>query len=148
MYDAINKAASAGKSRTLHTKESRKFSPSYGVRKGFIKDPNWPPPVFPDEGTASMRRSRRVACTFKVQVGDEAPVATSGDVSLGGAKFILGERVTSRVVDVLVGKADATSKATAEILAILPKGDGFVYHARFVDPAEAAPVWKLVEAQA
>ena len=118
---------------------SGKFSPSFGVRRGLIKDPNWPPAQFPDHGSAASRRFRRVELAFDVELRGEA-VSVHGDVSEGGAMFLLDRRVETSHVDIVVkGKA-----ARAEVLSASKKGLAFAHHCRFIDSAEALPVWEAV----
>jgi hypothetical protein len=141
MSDVFTKANSVGTviNRKGHSTASGKFSPSFGVRRGLIKDPNWPPAQFPEHGTAASRRFRRVELSFDVELrGETAHV--HGDVSQGGAMFLLDRRVETRHVDIVVkGKA-----ARAEVLSASKKGNAFAHHCRFIDIAEAMPVWEAV----
>ena len=68
MDNHFTNAGGAGSSRKFAQRETKvaRFSPSYGVRKGFIKDPNWPPAQFPEEGNATQRRFRRMPASFAV----------------------------------------------------------------------------------
>jgi len=127
--------------RTGRSTAAGKFSPSFGVRRGLIKDPNWPPAEFPEHGTAASRRFRRIDATFVVELRGEQ-VSVKGDVSEGGAMFLLDRRVETKVVDVVVNGI----AARAEILSASKKGSSFAHHCRFLDSAEALPVWQAVAA--
>lgn len=141
MHDAFSKANSVSSviKRNGRSTASGKFSPSFGVHRGLIKDPNWPPAQFPEHGTAASRRFRRIDTTFVVATrGEELTV--KGDISEGGAMFLLDRKVDTRVVDVMVkGKA-----ARAEVLSTSKKGTLFAHHCRFLDAAESMPVWQQV----
>jgi hypothetical protein len=141
MDNVFTKSNSVGSmiNRTGRSTAAGKFSPSFGVRRGLIKDPNWPPAQFPEHGTAASRRFRRVEATFDVALRGEQ-VRVNGDVSEGGAMFLLDRRVETKVVDVVVqGKA-----ARAEVLSASKKGHFFAHHCRFLDSAESLPVWEAV----
>ena len=141
MSDVFTKANSVGSviNRKGHSTASGKFSPSFGVRRGLIKDPNWPPAQFPEHGTAASRRFRRVELSFDVELRGES-VSVRGDVSQGGAMFLLDRRVETKHVDIVVkGKA-----ARAEVLSTSKKGNAFAHHCRFIDASESMPVWEAV----
>jgi PilZ domain len=140
----FNSIAGSTSGRKLETKETRRFSPSYGVRKGFIKDPNWPPAQFPDEGNATDRRFRRIACSFKVRNDDGELISTSGDISEGGARFTLKRPLVTDTVELVGGN----KKARAEIIATVSTVNGYVYRTRFLDTVEAAPVFAAITANA
>jgi hypothetical protein len=54
--------------------------------------------------------------------------------------FLLDRRVETKHVDIVVkGKA-----ARAEVLSASKKGHAFAHHCRFIDSAEALPVWEAV----
>ncbi len=141
MSDVFTKSTSISSviNRKGHSTASGKFSPSFGVRQGLIKDPNWPPAEFPEHGTAASRRFRRVEATFGVELRGEAH-EVRGDISEGGAMFLLGRRVDTSHVDIVV-KGVA---ARAEVLSASKKGTSFAHHCRFIDAAEAQPVWEAV----
>ena len=128
MFDAINKAGGIGhrlglKSGGMH------FSPSYGVRNGFIKDPNWPPAQMPEDGSVSNRRQLRVKCGFMIRIAGANLVPTFGDISSGGAKFTLDAAIGNEV-EVLAG--DFVAKA--EVLQVLKGAGKFTYRVKFTDP--------------
>ena len=135
-----NTIAGNSSSRKLETKQSRRFSPSYGVRMGFIKDPNWPPARFPEEGNATDRRFRRVTASFKVRNDDGELIATMGDISEGGARFTMKKPLVTETVEVMGGK----SKARAEIISTVNTVNGYVYRTRFLDQVEAMPVVEAI----
>lgn len=141
MSDVFTKSSTISSviNRKGHSLASGRFSPSFGVHRGLIKDPNWPPAQFPEFGTAKARRFRRVEMSFSVELRG-ATVNVQGDVSEGGAMFLLDHEVDTKVVDVIV-----TSKvARAEVLSVSRRGNAFAHHCRFVDTAEARPVWEAV----
>lgn len=142
MYDAFSKAATVSPAahRKLKKSNSAKFSPSYGVHRGLIKDPNWPPAEFPETGTAMSRRNRRVVAKFNVMV-DGAPVSVEGDLSLGGAMFTMPTRLGAKSVVLELGGY----KAQAEVLSASKKGNTFAHHCRFVDVNESRPLWDIVK---
>ena len=138
MDNVFNKAAGAGSNRKFGGPKVARFSPSYGVRRGFIKDPNWPPAKFPDEGNAANRRFRRMPATFTVRIGDAAESMTvSGNISSGGVMFVMSSVLGSEKIQVSYGGA----MAHAEVIASESKGSQFMYRAHFVDVTEAASVW-------
>ncbi|MBL8910757.1 MAG: PilZ domain-containing protein [Archangium sp.] len=142
MHDAHSKSGSISSSvskRSTKSTAAGKFSPSFGVRRGLIKDPNWPPAQFPEHGTAASRRFRRVDTKFIISVrGEEAEV--KGDVSEGGAMFLLDRRLDAKTVHVMVGG----KAARAEILSCSKKGNAYAHHCRFTSADEAQPVWAAV----
>jgi hypothetical protein len=125
--------------RNLRSSAAGKFSPSFGVHRGLIKDPNWPPSEFPEFGAANSRRFRRVEAAFDV-VADGVQLPVKGDMSLGGAMFLLNSRIENQVITVLVKGA----QAQAEILSTSKRGFAFAHHCRFLDPSEAAAVWQFI----
>ncbi|MFO0595739.1 MAG: PilZ domain-containing protein [Myxococcaceae bacterium] len=141
MHDAFSKSGSVSSvlNRTGRTSPAGKFSPSFGVRHGLIKDPNWPPAEFPEGGSATSRRFRRVEAKFEVSV-QGALMPVKGDVSQGGAMFQLDRRLDVKHVDVVVqGKV-----ARAEIVSCSKKGAAFAHHCRFLDIAQSQVVWQVI----
>jgi hypothetical protein len=141
MYDSFSKSVPVSSviNRRSHPEPQKKFSPSFAVRHGLIKDPNWPPAEFPESGNAAARRTRRVEANFEVELRGEVH-RVHGDISEGGAMFILDRQVDTRVVDIVVkGKA-----ARAEVLTLSRRGTTFAHHCRFLDVNEARPVWEAV----
>jgi hypothetical protein len=141
MYDAMQRASSSSVGRKLKKHSNSQFSPSWGVHKGLIRDPNWPPAQFPTAGTAAARRSRRIACDFQVQAGTKR-LDVHGDISRGGAMFILSERLPA--TQVLVTYKGFT--AAAEIISHTTRGGQTAHHLRFIASAEALPLAAAVEA--
>ena len=138
MDNVFNKAAGAGSNRKFraHAKVSS-FSPSYGVRKGFIKDPNWPPAQFPVDGLATSRRFRRVPAAFQVSVGGAEAVTVVGNLSSGGVMFAMSNVLTSEKIEITFGG----HKAAAEVIASESKGASFIYRAHFTDLDAAGEIW-------
>lgn len=130
---------SAVTTRKAHSESKRRFSPSYGVHKGYIKDPNWPPAHFPEEGLAAARRFRRVEIRFDLELaGEVKPVL--GDISAGGAMFLFNEsRPGAEVVVLLKGV-----RAKAKVLSVSPKGALFAHHCQFVDASEGRALFEAV----
>lgn len=136
MFDAISKAGGAN-ARRREGSGGMHFSPSYGVRAGYIKDPNWPPAQIPDDGTAAQRRQLRVKCGFMIRVPGGALAATAGDISAGGAKFTLDAAIGSEV-EVLAGE----HVARATVLQVLKGGGQFTYRVRFDDAKAGEQVFE------
>ena len=138
MDNVFNKAAGAGSNRKFsNVLKVARFSPSWGVRRGLIKDPNWPPAHFPAEGNAASRRFRRMPASFQVRIGGAEPIVVSGNISSGGAMFVMSSVLTSDKIEVCYEGASAH----AEVIASESKGSQFMYRAHFVDVSEAASVW-------
>ena len=76
---------------------------------------------------------------FGVELRGEA-VQVTGDVSEGGAMFLLDRKVETKHVDIVVKGL----VARAEVLSASKKGSDFAHHCRFIDSAEALPVWEAV----
>ncbi len=122
--------------RKTRSKSTAKFSPSFAVRHGLISDPNWPPAHFPEDGKAAARKSRRVEYDFRVGLpGIEVPVR--GDLSVGGAMFLLNRKADVKAVDIIVKKV----KATADIISVTKKGEWYAHHCRFSDAAAGKAVF-------
>ena len=141
MTDVFTKSGSVGSviHRQGQSTASGKFSPSFGVRRGLIKDPNWPPAHFPEHGTAASRRFRRVESTFDLSFRGEQ-IEVKGDVSQGGAMFVLNRRLDTKQIEIVV----KGHKAKAEVLSTSKKGNAFAHHCRFLDVSESGPVWEAV----
>lgn len=122
--------------RKVRNSKAHRFSPSYAVHKGLIRDPNWPPVEFPAEGNAAMRRYRRIVCELSVTIDGQSHVV-KGDLSKGGAMFLLPLRQETRTVTVSFRDA----RAVAEVLATTKKDGQVAHHARFVDLREGQAVW-------
>jgi hypothetical protein len=143
MYDAMQRASGFNFHRNLKKRRNAQFSPSWGVHKGLIRDPNWPPAQFPEAGSAAARRSRRVTCDFDIEVNGQVR-HVHGDISRGGAMFILTERLpVSQLVVAYRGL-----KANAEVISHTSRGIETRHHVRFVSPQGALPLALAVEADA
>ena len=137
MDNAFARASTASNPhRKLKDSKAHRFSPSYGVHKGLIRDPNWPPTEFPAEGNAAMRRNRRILCELSVTI-DGQTHAVKGDLSKGGAMFMLPIRSETRMVTI----AFASVQARAMVLTTSKKDGQVAHHSRFVDPGEGLAVW-------
>lgn len=138
MDNVFNKAAGASSNRKFSTRAKvSNFSPSYGVRKGFIKDPNWPPAQFPTEGLATSRRFRRVPAAFQVRVGGAEAITVTGNLSSGGVMFAMSNVLTSEKIEITF----AGHTAAAEVIASESKGSSFIYRAHFTDLDAADEIW-------
>jgi len=145
MDDVFSKAPGSGSNRTFKAKEVRAhFSPSYGVHRGLIKDPSWPPTHFPEDGAAMARRSLRADCSFQVLFDGGAPIKVTGDISDGGARFVAPAHASDSHVQVLVDDRGTQVAARAEILSCHAKGNGFEYRARIPDAVQATALWQAV----
>jgi len=115
----------------------RKFSPSFGVHKGLIPDPNWPPVEFPEDNVAMQRRFRRVRCDLVLHA-EGLRRRVPGDLSKGGAMVLLPQMLTIPVVTIeLNGK-----QAEAQVLSATPVGPLFAHHVQFIDEASGHAVWR------
>jgi len=141
MSDVFTKSGSVGSviHRQGRSTAAGKFSPSFGVRRGLIKDPSWPPPHFPEHGSAASRRFRRVEATFDISLRGEQ-IEVKGDVSQGGAMFVLNRRLDAKQIEIVV----KGHTARAEIVSTSKKGNAFAHHCRFLDSSESLPVWEAV----
>jgi hypothetical protein len=113
--DSYFSGAGGAANRKFAPRETKvaRFSPSYGVRKGFIKDPNWPPAEFPEEGNATQRRFRRMPASFAVTFEGGAPITVVGNLSSGGAMFSLPTLLSSDRVTVHFGGKAAAAQVIA-----------------------------------
>jgi len=138
MDNVFTKAAGAGSNRKFtQGPKGARFSPSYGVRKGFIKDPNWPPAEFPTEGLATSRRFRRILAAFEVRVGDGAVQKVTGNLSSVGVMFAMEGVLGGHTVQVMFGGHTAAATVIASEL----KDGMFVYRAHFTDLDAAGEIW-------
>ncbi len=137
MDNVFNKAAGASSNRKFNQAKGSRFSPSYGVHQGYIRDPNWPPAHFPEEGLANSRRFRRIPASFQVSVEGSDPITVTGNLSLGGVMFAMTRELNTTQIEVGVGK----HLAAAEVVASGPKNALFVYRARFTDVDRASEIW-------
>lgn len=141
MGSDFGSAGGSAAHRKVKTKATEKFSPSYGVHKGYIRDPNWPPAVIPAKSHATNRRERRVPAKFSVKVGERF-VKVSGDLSRGGAMFLLPQVSPTRQVMVKFGEF----QALVEVITVNSKDGQVAHHTRFLDRAAAGPLWEAVKA--
>lgn len=138
MYDAHDRS-NLRKVITRRAKSSvtEKFSPSFGVHQGMIPDPNWPPAEFPEGNVAMQRKDRRVACGFTLEVDGKRSEVT-GDLSRGGAMFLLPARVAVQVVIIEVRGV----RAEARVLSTSERNNQVAHHAQFIDADAAKALWK------
>jgi hypothetical protein len=140
MYDAFgNGVRLRYLNRRTRKDEVKKFSPSFGVHAGLIPDPNWPPVQFPDNSVAMQRKHRRVACSFSLEVGGKK-TTVQGDVSVGGAMFLLDKPLSVTEVAVEI----RGQVARARVLSLNTRGPSVAHHAQFLDPEQGAKVWKAL----
>jgi len=140
MDDAFSPASTASNPhRKLKTSKAHQFSPSFGVHKGFIRDPSWPPAEFPAQGNAAQRQTRRIVCDLKV-TADGATHAVKGDLSAGGAMFLMPAACGAKQVTI----AYRDCSAQAEVLSTTTRGGLVAHHARFTDLNAAWGVWQAL----
>src|SRR5689334_19456573 len=96
------------------------------------------PPAVSAHARAAPRRFRRVEFSFGVELPGEPGSWTTvealevkGDVSEGGAMFLLDRKLDAKTVDIVV----KGSTARAEVLSASKKGHYFAHHCRFLDSA-------------
>lgn len=122
--------------RATKSTEAARFSPSFGVHHGLIPDPNWPPAQFPDNSVAMQRRDRRVVCDLTVDIDGRREVVR-GDLSKGGAMFLLAGRSVSNVAVVEVRGV----RAEVSIVAVSTRGASVAHHAHFTDAKQGLQLW-------
>jgi hypothetical protein len=138
MYDAHDRSTLRKViSRKARSSPAEKFSPSFGVHQGMIPDPNWPPAEFPEGNVAMQRKDRRVTCSFTLEVDGRRREVT-GDLSRGGAMFLLPARAAVQVVMIELRGV----RAEAQVLSTNARNNQVAHHAQFIDPEAAKAVWK------
>jgi hypothetical protein len=138
MFDAFNKAAAPDYLPRRHNSGTLHFSPSYGVRHGLIKDPNWPPAHMPDDGNAARRRHVRVNCSFEVRVSGTAAGVT-GDLSAGGARFTLDHDAGDDVEVIAGGQS-----ARAHVIEVIEAKGQYIHRVLFDDFGAGSAVFAAV----
>jgi len=139
MYDAFGSGSRPDRvlRRKVRDDELHRFSPSFGVHRGYIPDPNWPPVQFPDDTLAMQRRFRRVRCELVVEA-EGLRRRVPGDLSQGGAMVLLAERLVAPIITIeLNGR-----RAEACVLSATPQGMLLAHHAQFLDEALGRAVWR------
>jgi hypothetical protein len=139
MYDAFGSGGRPDRvlRRRVHDKESRKFSPSFGVHAGLIPDPNWPPVQFPEDNVAMQRKYRRVRCELILEA-EGLRRRVPGDLSQGGAMVLLAHELSTGVVTIEF----SGRRAEARVLSSTPHGPMFAHHAQFLDENAGRAVWR------
>jgi hypothetical protein len=144
--EAVMEDAFSGSGGLRHTrkfaKAGRSYSPSYGVKKGLIRDPHWPAPLTDGEGASPRRQSLRVPTTFEVH-SSSSKFTVQGDLSVGGAMFVAPNRIEDEYV-VIVPEKDHTIRARGKIIGRRTEANGVVHHVRFDDEPETAQIERLV----
>ncbi len=134
-----------GSSGLLHRRrfkpkaKSDSFSPSYGVRMGLIPNPSWPPPPGVEDAT-ERRTARRVPLTFQLGLPQGKRLQVRGNVSAGGALFLLTAPLAATQVDLYVTVPAQTEELhMVGVLIAATAQDGAVVHrVRWQDPAKFA----------
>lgn len=141
MHDAFSHTTGFTYRRRLR-RESSSFSPSYGVRKGFIADVERPLP--PDQ--KNLRRSPRLRASFDVLLdGERRRVA--GDVSAEGAMFLLPHPSASNEVELFLqppGEAWEI-RATGRIIDRQPRATRVAHRVRFSVHTDRGQVRRYLE---
>lgn len=141
MYDAFDRSNRSSFPHRRGGKAHKKpfTAASFGVRHGFIADPNWPPAQFPAKGSAHQRRQLRVPASFAVSLDGAAPFHVTGNLSLGGAMFLLPDARSPQSLEVISGDA----RAHAQVLhtRALPSG-AVAHHVCFLDAQQARHLWE------
>lgn len=121
-------------------------SPSFGVRRGLIRNPNWPPPPGVEMPT-DRRLSPRVRYGFDLLYAGR-PIAVAGDLSATGAMFVM-ERLlpTARVELVIrVPNEPAPRRVSGDIIRTSYKGQFIAHHVRFVEPTSVFDAMQTIMA--
>jgi hypothetical protein len=142
MYDAFDRSylQTLHRRRIKHAHTREAISGSFGVRHGLIKDPNWPPTRFPEEGTATQRRSLRTDAAFSIRIDGEEPVPVIGNISEGGVMFTLPLRVDGSRIEVIASVDGGERLALIDVLRTRVESGLVRHHGRFVDALDAAVV--------
>ncbi len=112
--------------------KAKPVSPSYGVHRGFIRNPNWPPGPGVEMPT-DRRLAKRVRYQFDLLYAGKA-IAVSGDVSETGAMFVLDRVMPSKNVEILV-RVPAESqprRLAGEVIRTSYKGQFIAHHVKFL----------------
>lgn len=146
MYDAISASNSERViyRRRIKHHEGPLTAASYGVRHGLIADPSFPSFVPTDEGYAVRRRHQRIEARFRVRINGGVLVPVSGNVSEGGAMFVLARSEVKNTVELVASVGGAEKRAKVEVVKTRSSRKGIVHHVRFADLRDAAPVWKAI----
>jgi hypothetical protein len=126
--------------------KSQPFSPSYGVRMGFIPNPHWPPPPGVEEGP-ERRTSVRIPLSFEIGLENGERALVDGNVSAGGAMFVRDLPMLAKQVDVYVQLAGETAEthAVGELIAVNGAIGTVIHRVRWVDPTVFADTASRLE---
>jgi hypothetical protein len=118
------------------TVKAKPQSPSYGVRAGFIRNPNWPPGPGVQMPT-DRRLAKRVEYTFEVLYAGRA-IAVQGDVSATGAMFVLDRVMPTSQVElaVRVPAEREPRRVSADVVRTSYKGPYIAHHVKFLHPEQ------------
>ncbi len=117
--------------RKLEKDPSQRFSPSYGVRNGFLADVERT-----REDGNNQRGAKRVPASFEICF-DGTWTRLSGDLSAGGALVLSEKKAESTEVQVRI-KLDGTEwTLTGEVLNVQRRAQRFAHHVKFTQPEEA-----------
>jgi hypothetical protein len=120
-------------------KKVESFSPSYGVRNGYVADVERPT-------AKNQRAARRVPTSFDVFV-DGVWRHVAGDVSAGGALFLLPEGARIEKVTIVIKGSDPKHqwKLSGIIRRISRRGERFAHHVQFTDVSQTEGLAELLE---
>ncbi len=123
------------------------FSPSYGVHRGFIPNPHWPPPPGVEEGP-ERRTSVRIPLNFEIGLENGERALVHGNVSAGGAMFVRDAAMAVKQVDIYVqlpGDSEETH-AVGELIAINGGTGTAIHRLRWLDASQFAATAQRLEA--
>jgi len=106
------------------------FSPSYGVRRGYLADVERPLPA----DLENLRKARRMPMSFEVCIGGTWRRA-AGDVSTGGALVLLPFAAAETQFQVRVRMGEKEWMGMSQLLSTSERGARYAHHVRFTDPA-------------
>jgi hypothetical protein len=143
MYDAFGSSGGSRSQRALKKKDpSASFSPSYGVRHGFMADEERPVPA----GSTNRRGSRRVPMTFEVLLeGDWRRLA--GDLSVGGALFLSPVQAQEDRIQLRVRLSGVEREwnAVGFICGVERRGVRFAHHVQFLEADDPTVLAQALE---
>lgn len=140
----------AFKRRFDRTKEAKPkaVSPSYGVHRGFIRNPNWPPGPGVEMPT-DRRMAKRVRYQFDLLYAGNA-IAVNGDLSETGAMFVLDRLMPSKNVEISV-RVPAESeprRLAGEVIRTSYKGQFIAHHVKFFQGSLDGAIGQMINSGA
>ena len=129
--------------------KSQPFSPSYGVRMGFIPNPHWPPPPGVEDGP-ERRTSVRIPLSYEIGLENGERALVHGNVSAGGAMFTRDQPLGAKQVDIyvqLAGDSEETH-AVGELIATNGAAGRVVHRLRWLDASQMPPPLRASKSEA